>query len=285
MYLNTPPRRTIRLTRRGRLVLIATGAVVAGTAVAVPLLSLDSEGEPDKPTALVIPEGWRAGQIYDAVDKALTLPPGSAKKSLAKANLKLPNDAEGNPEGYLFPATYPLAEKATPESLLSYMVDTANKKFNGAPIAAGAQRNSMNVYQAVTIASIVQAEAATKADMGKVARVVFNRLERGMPLQMDSTLNYALNRSTLRTTSDDTRIDNPYNSYMRMGLPPTPIDNPGEDAMRAAISPTPGDWLYFVTVKPGDTRFTADFAQHQRNVAEFNAQQKGGAGAQTKPAR
>jgi UPF0755 protein len=285
MYLNTPPRRTIRLTRRGRLVLIATGAVVAGTAVAVPLLSLDSEGESAKPTALVIPEGWRAGQIYDAVDKALTLPPGSAKKSLAKANLKLPNDAEGNPEGYLFPATYPLAEKATPESLLSYMVDTANKKFNGAPIAAGAQRNSMNVYQAVTIASIVQAEAATKADMGKVARVVFNRLERGMPLQMDSTLNYALNRSTLRTTSDDTRIDNPYNSYMRMGLPPTPIDNPGEDAMRAAISPTPGDWLYFVTVKPGDTRFTADFAQHQRNVAEFNAQQKGGAGAQTKPAR
>ncbi|MGW3291818.1 endolytic transglycosylase MltG [Streptomyces sp. NPDC001002] len=284
MYLNTPPRRTIRLTRRGRLVLIATGAVVAGTAVAVPLLSLDSEGE-TKPVSLVIPEGWRAGQIYDAVDKALTLPPGSAKKSLAKANLKLPNDAEGNPEGYLFPATYPLTEKATPESLLSYMVDTANKKFNGAPVAAGAQRNSMNVYQAVTIASIVQAEAATKADMGKVARVVFNRLERGMPLQMDSTLNYALNRSTLRTTSDDTRIDNPYNSYMRMGLPPTPIDNPGEDAMRAAISPTPGDWMYFVTVKPGDTRFTADFAQHQRNVAEFNAQQKGGANTQAKSGR
>lgn len=257
---------------------------MAGTAVAVPLLSLDSEGE-TKPVSLVIPEGWRAGQIYDAVDKALTLPPGSAKKSLAKANLKLPNDAEGNPEGYLFPATYPLTEKATPESLLSYMVDTANKKFNGAPVAAGAQRNSMNVYQAVTIASIVQAEAATKADMGKVARVVFNRLERGMPLQMDSTLNYALNRSTLRTTSDDTRIDNPYNSYMRMGLPPTPIDNPGEDAMRAAISPTPGDWMYFVTVKPGDTRFTADFAQHQRNVAEFNAQQKGGANTQAKSGR
>ncbi|MDH6217996.1 endolytic transglycosylase MltG [Streptomyces pseudovenezuelae] len=284
MYQNTPPRRTIRLTRRGRLALIATGAVVAGTAVAVPLLSLDSEGE-SKPTSLVIPEGWRAGQIYDAVDKVLALPPGSAKKSLAKANLKLPNDAEGNPEGYLFPATYPLAEKATPESLLSYMVDTANKKFNGAPVAAGAQRNSMNVYQAVTIASIVQAEAATKADMGKVARVVFNRLERGMPLQMDSTLNYALNRSTLRTTADDTRIDNPYNSYMRMGLPPTPIDNPGEDAMRAAITPTPGDWLYFVTVKPGDTRFTADFAEHQRNVAEFNAQQKDGASTQPKPTK
>ncbi|WP_437067181.1 endolytic transglycosylase MltG [Streptomyces sp. enrichment culture] len=275
MQMNTPPRSSIRLTRRGRIVLIATGAVVAGTAVAVPLLTLGGEQQA-KPTSLVIPEGWRASQIYAAVDKALELPPGTTKKSLAKANLKLPNDAEGNPEGYLFPATYPLQEKATPESLLTYMVDTANKKFNGAPIAAGAQRNAMNVYQAVTIASIVQAEASTKEDMGKVARVIFNRLERGMPLQMDSTINYALGRSTLRTTLADTRLESPYNSYQRMGLPPTPIANPGEDAVRAAISPTPGDWLYFVTVKPGDTRFTADYAEHQRNVAEFNAQQKKG---------
>ena len=273
MQKNTPPRSTIRLTRRGRIALVATGAVVVGTAVAVPLLILAPE-EDGRPTTLVIPEGWRASQVYAAVDKALALPAGSTKKSLAKAALKLPNDAEGNPEGYLFPATYPLQEKTTPEKLLALMVDTANEKFNGAPIAAGAQRNAMNVYQAVTIASIVQAEAATKADMGKVARVVFNRLERGMPLQMDSTINYALGRSTVRTTASDTRIDSPYNSYQRMGLPPTPIDNPGEEAMRAAINPPPGDWLYFVTVRPGDTRFTADYAEHQRNVAAFNTYRK-----------
>lgn len=276
MQMNTPPRSTIRLTRRGRVALIATGAVVAGTAVAVPLLSLEGEGDA-RPTSLVIPEGWRSGQIYEAVDKVLALPVGTTKKSIAKAGLKLPNDAEGNPEGYLFPATYPLKEKATPESLLSFMVNTANQKFNGAPVAAGAQRNAMNVYQAVTIASIVQAEAASKADMGKVARVIFNRLERGMPLQMDSTINYALNRATLKTTTSDTRLDSPYNSYQRMGLPPTPIDNPGEEAMHAAINPPPGDWLYFVTVKPGDTRFAATYEEHQRNVAEFNAAQKNSA--------
>ncbi|MEU9308415.1 endolytic transglycosylase MltG [Streptomyces sp. NPDC048256] len=274
MQMNTPPRSTIRLTRRGRLVLIATGAVVAGTAVAVPLLSLESPKEKPKPATLVIPEGWRASQVYEAVDKALALPPGTTRNVLPKAGLKLPNAAEGNPEGYLFPATYPLDKKATPQTLLSYMVATANKKFNAPPTAAGAQRNAMNVYQTVTIASLVQAEAATKADMGKVARVVFNRLERGMPLQMDSTINYALNRFTLKTTETDTRVESPYNSYQRMGLPPTPIDNPGEEAMRAAISPTPGDWLYFVTVKPGDTRFTASYAEHQRNVAEFNRNQQ-----------
>ncbi|WP_345627403.1 endolytic transglycosylase MltG [Streptomyces thinghirensis] len=279
MQTNTPrrstrgTRRTIRLTRRGRIALIVTGAVVAGTAVAVPLLTTDDEGE-SRPTSLVIPEGWRATQVYEAVDKTLALPPGTTKKSLAKANLKLPNDAEGNPEGYLFPATYPLGENPTPEKLLTAMVDTANKKFTGAPVAAGAQRNALNVYQAVTIASIVQAEAADEEDMGKVARVVFNRLERGMPLQMDSTINYALGRSTLETSTKDTKVDSPYNSYQRMGLPPTPIDNPGDEAMSAAINPTPGDWLYFVTVKPGDTRFTADYAEHQRNVAEFNRVQE-----------
>ncbi|MER6707802.1 endolytic transglycosylase MltG [Streptomyces fumanus] len=247
---------------------MVAGAVVAGTAVAVPLLTTGEKTD-GRPKTLVIPEGRRAAQVYRAVDKALALPPGTTRKSLAKADLKLPEDAEGNPEGYLFPATYPLDDGATPEKLLTAMVDTANRRFNGAPVAAGAERNAMNVYQAVTIASLVQSEAATEADMGKVARVIFNRLERGMPLQLDSTLNYALNRSTLATTREDTKIDSPYNSYQRMGLPPTPIANPGEAAMRAAIDPTPGDWLYFVTVRPGDTRFTADYREHQRNVAEF----------------
>ncbi len=272
MQMNTPSRSTIRLTRRGRLALVATGAVVAGTAVAVPLLTMGDGGDP-RPTTLKIPEGRRASQVYTAVDKALELPAGTTEKSVVKARLKLPIEAEGNPEGYLFPATYPLEEKTTPEKLLSQMVDTANRKFNGAPVAAGAQRNAMNVYQAVTVASIVQAEAPTKADMGKVARVIFNRLERGMPLQMDSTVNYALGRSTLRAKVTDTGLDSPYNSYERMGLPPTPIDNPGEAAMQAAINPTPGDWLYFVTVKPGDTRFTADQEEHRRNVAESEARQ------------
>ena len=257
-----------RLTRRGRVALLATGAVVAATAVTVPLLIVEA-GKAHRPP-LVIPEGWRAGQIYRAVDKALALPPGATKKSLLKADLKLPDDAEGNPEGYLFPATYPVAEDATPQSLLRFMVDTANKRFRGGPITAGAQRNAMNTYQVVTAASIIQSEAATKDDMHKVARVIFNRLERGMPLQMDSTLNYALNRSTLDTTTSDTKLRSPYNSYARMGLPPTPIANPGEDAMRAAINPTPGDWLYFVTVKPGDTRFTSSYEEHLKNVAEFN---------------
>ncbi|MEV5610147.1 endolytic transglycosylase MltG [Streptomyces sp. NPDC052225] len=277
MLNETPRRSTIRLTRRGRVALMATGAVVAATAVAVPLAL--AGGDDGRPTALTIPEGWRSGQIYDAVDKALELPAGTTKKAVPKAGLKLPGDAGGNPEGYLFPATYPLTDKSTPQSVLSYMVNTANKKYGGgAKTTAGADRDAMNLYQTVTIASIVEAEADNAQDMGKVARVIYNRLEHGMPLQMDSTINYALGRSTLATSDKDTKLDSPYNTYARMGLPPSPIGNPGEQALKAAISPAQGDWLYFVTVKPGDTRFTADFAEQQRNVAEFNKNQAKAAG-------
>ncbi|MCM2415556.1 endolytic transglycosylase MltG [Streptomyces sp. RKAG290] len=270
---DTPRRRKLRPTRRGRLVLLIAAVLVLGVAAAVlvPLLTR----EPERTRSLVVPEGWRASQVYAAVDKVLGESSGTTEKALATADLPLPAEAKGNPEGYLFPATYPVTDDSTPQSLLRYMVDTAVERFGAEHITAGAQRNNVTVYQTVTIASVVQAEADTAADMGKVARVVHNRLARDMPLQMDSTLNYALNRSTLDTTAGDTKIDSPYNSYARKGLPPTPIGNPGEQAMAAAISPTAGRWLYFVTVAPGDTRFTDDYAEQQRNVAEFNRNRHG----------
>ncbi|MEU6990213.1 endolytic transglycosylase MltG [Streptomyces sp. NPDC046465] len=267
MQTKTPRRGTIRLTRRGRIALIAIGAAAAATAVAVPLLLPDDDTGPQ---SLTIPEGWRSGQVYAAVDKALGVPTGTTKKALPEAGLKLPREARGNPEGYLFPATYPIGSGSTPASVLSYMVNTAHKKFGGGQVTAGAGHNAVNLYQTVTIASMIEAEAGSKGEMGKVARVIYNRLDQGMPLQMDSTINYALNRSTLATSERDTKISSPYNTYARMGLPPTPISNPGEEAIRAAVNPAPGNWLYFVTVKPGDTRFTASFQEHQKNVREFN---------------
>jgi UPF0755 protein len=217
--------------------------------------------------ALTIPEGWRAGQVYQAVDQALALPVGTTQKAVPKAHLKLPSEAGGNPEGYLSPGDYPVATDTTPEALLSRMVQVADAKSRGS-VAAGAESNAMNVYQAVTIASLVQAEAATPEDMGKVARIIYNRLGRGMPLQLDSTINYALNRPRARISEQDTKLNSPYNSFSRMGLPPTPIGNPGDKAIQAAINPTPGDWLYFVTVKPGDTRFSASYQEQMGNVAE-----------------
>ncbi|MFD7014243.1 endolytic transglycosylase MltG [Streptomyces sp. NPDC059928] len=270
----SPTRPRSRPTRRKQL-LLALLALLLAVAGAVLVLVLRETGAPVR--TLVVPEGWRASQVYAAVDKRLDLPPGTTKGAAATTHLKLPPEAKGNPEGYLFPATYPVKDDATPGGLLQYMVETANNRFSRDRIAAGAQRARMTVYQAVVIAGIVQAEADSPADMGKVSRVIHNRLARGMPLQMDSTLNYALHRSTLTTTTADTKTDSPYNTYEHKGLPPTPIGNPGQQAVDAAINPAPGNWLYFVTVGPGDTRFTDSYAQHQLNVSEFNERRRNAA--------
>ncbi|MFE4857743.1 endolytic transglycosylase MltG [Streptomyces sp. NPDC056670] len=265
----TAYRRRPRLTRRGRLLLLLFALLLVAGVVLVLVL----RGTRAPARTLLVPEGWRASQVYAAVDKRLDVPPGTTERAATTADLKLPAEAKGNPEGYLFPATYPVTDDTTPGGLLAYMVETANKRFGQDRITAGAKGGGLTVYQTVTIAGIVQAEADTTADMGKVSRVIRNRLARGMPLQMDSTLNYALNRSTLATTTGDTRIDSPYNTYEHKGLPPTPIANPGQDAVEAAVNPTPGDWLYFVTVAPGDTRFTDSYAQQRLNVREFNENQ------------
>lgn len=251
--------------------------MVLGAAVLVPvLLLMGGGGKGPGPTAsLVVPEGRRAVEVYASIDKVLAVPPGTTRRAAASAHLELAGPAHGNPEGYLFPATYPVDGHTTPAGLLAFMVDTANKKLGADHIRAAAAHGGMSTYQAVTVASIVQAEAATPSDMGRVARVVLNRLARNMPLQMDSTLNYALHRSTLDTTDGDTKVRSPYNTYAHKGLPPTPIGNPGDTALKAVSAPPRGNWLYFVTVKDGDTRFATSYAQQQENVKEFNANQRG----------
>jgi Predicted periplasmic solute-binding protein len=101
--------------------------------------------------------------------------------------------------------------------------------------------------------------------------VAYNRLEQGLPLQFDSTVNYALGTSTLLVTEDMLDVDSPYNTYRVTGLPPTPINSPGQEAIEAALNPEAGDWLYFVTVDPRtlETRFTASYEEFLVFKAEF----------------
>ncbi len=229
--------------------------------------------DPANANGLTIPEGWRGYQIYAAIDTKLGLPEGTAQRTAQEqgAELGLPDFTNGSPEGYLFPATYSVTDSTTAIDLLKQMVERAGKEFSRDDAGVVAQNLGQTVYGLITVASMVQGEADNTEDMGKVARVIYNRLAKGMPLQLDSTINYALGRSTLNTTVTETKLDSPYNTYLHPGLPPTPISNPGRQAIMAALDPTPGDWLYFVTVKRGDTRFTDSFDVHQRNVAEFNA--------------
>ncbi|GAA0687085.1 hypothetical protein GCM10010193_46240 [Kitasatospora atroaurantiaca] len=231
--------------------------------------------DPANANALTIPEGRRAEQIYAALDDKLKLPAGTAQSTAKQhaAELGLPGYTHGNAEGFLFPATYPVTGETTVLGLLRQMVAQAGKVFGSDGVEGAADANGQSPYGVVTIASLVQGESDNPEDMAKVARVVYNRLAKGMPLQLDSAINYALGRATLTTTETDTKLDSPFNTYLHTGLPPTPIANPGRDAIQAATRPAEGDWLYFVTVRPGDTRFTDSFEQQQKNVEEFNAYQ------------
>ena len=127
--------------------------------------------------------------------------------------------------------------------------------------------------EALTVASLVQAEVAVR-DFGKASRVVRNRLDQGMTLGFDSTINYALGSDDLTLLDEQLQVDSPYNTYVNAGLPPGPINSPGEAAMEAAINAPDGDWLYFVAAAPGSdkTRFTASYEEFLVFKDEFYAQ-------------
>jgi uncharacterized YceG family protein len=229
---------------------------------------------PSSQDSLIIPEGWRATRIYDAVDQKLGLPSGTTANAAKNSDLGLPSYANGNPEGFLFPIKYSIGKSTKPVDFLKQMVQQAEAEYGKDDLEAQAAKVGKSPYEIIIIASLIQAEAQEKGDFFKVSRVIYNRLQQNMALGFDSTINYAKGRSTLHTTSADTHFDSPYNTYLHKGLPPGPIDNPGHQAIEAALAPIDGNWLYFVTVKPGDTRFTNDPAQHQRNVADFNKYQQ-----------
>ncbi|HZG06609.1 MAG TPA: endolytic transglycosylase MltG [Streptomyces sp.] len=235
--------------------------------------------DPSSQNSLIIAEGKRASEIYALIDEKLGLAKGTTEKTAEKADLGLPEWAGGNPEGFLFPAKYTVGEKTRPEDLLREMVERAEKEFAKIDLETQAAKLDKTPYEIIIIASLIQAEAQEDDEFGKVARVIYNRLDPGNTatngrLEFDSTINYALGRSTLDVTHEDTDLASPYNTYRNKGLPPGPIDNPGHQAFEAALNPTEGDWLYFVTVKPGDTRFTDNIDEHNRNVEEFNAEQR-----------
>ncbi|RBY89057.1 endolytic transglycosylase MltG [Blastococcus sp. TBT05-19] len=181
------------------------------------------------------------------------------------AAIGLPPYADGKLEGFLFPATYDFEPGDTAVDMLSAMVARAEQAFDGLGVPE-AERLTW-----ITKASIVQAEAAGAEDMAKVARVLENRLADGMPLQLDTTVNYANGKGGITTTAADRANPSEYNTYVHTGLPPGAISNPGEDALRAVLAPAEGDWRFFVVVDPdtGDTRFAATKAEHDRNVLLF----------------
>jgi len=240
--------------------------------------ALDILMDPDNilKNTITIPEGLRVEDItalladhtdYDQAqfDKALDDP----------AALGLPDYAEGNPEGYLFPSTYDFGPKETPKAMLSDMVDRWEQAATDADLESAAADLGYTPKELMTVASLVESEASRAEDRAKVARVIYNRLEGDETdglLQIDATVNYAADQELGAVpTTEDLKIDSPYNTYENPGLPPTPIEAPGDAAIEAAAHPADGDWNYYVTVnlRTGETKFAETYDEFLRYKDEL----------------
>jgi UPF0755 protein len=216
---------------------------------------------------VTIPEGWRLSQIVSYLGAKSGIPLSAYAKVLKDpAQLHLPGFANGKPEGYLFPATYDVQPHETALGVLTGMVKRFDQEAANIGLPEAAKQAHLTQAQVVVVASLVQAEGGRLSDYPKIARVIYNRLAHGMPLQLDSTVLYGLNKFGILASDKDLTSPSPYNTYKHKGLPPGPIDSPGAAAIQAVLHPAAGPWLYFVTVNPktGETLYTSSPAQFQQ---------------------
>lgn len=227
---------------------------------------------------LVIPDGWTLSQIAQAVGK---LKGHSAAKFLAAANsgkIRSPYEPAGinNLQGLLYPDTYFIDPQESNKKILLTMVNKFIQQANKVGLSHSQKMVGVSPYQAVIIASIIEKEALRLQDGPKVARVIYNRLHKNMPLQIDATVHFATGNYKPLTYQDLT-VSSAYNTYIHKGLPPGPISTPSLAAIEDALSPASGPWLYYVVVgKNGKEAFSVHYNQQLANSA---LAQKAGAGA------
>jgi UPF0755 protein len=226
---------------------------------------------------ITIPEGLRVVDIVAILAKNTDYSKKQFEKALANPAIGLPDYAEGNPEGYLFPATYEFGPQMEPVDMLTAMVDRWRQAAAKTDLEAKSETLGYTPHEMMTIAAMLEAEG--RGDYTPmIARVIYNRLDNpgnGLTnglLQIDATVNYALGRELVAVpTLEDLEVDSPYNTYKYPGLPPGPIEAPGEAAIEAALNPADGDWLFYVTVDlaTGETKFTASYDEFLSFKAEL----------------
>jgi UPF0755 protein len=232
------------------------------------------EKAPGEQVVLRVIEGWRLTEIAAAVEKAfpkitkdqfLAAAVVGTRKNAVLAGL----DAKTPLEGFLFPDTYFFR----PDASAAEIVDTLLTLFEqraGGELANAAKARNMTVYDLVKLASIVEREARDRKESATIAGVYQNRLDIGMKLDADPTIQYALG-DWRELTLDDLKLDSPYNTYLNAGLPPTPIASPGQSALDGAAHPEKHDYLYFVAKNDGtgDHAFAKTLDEQEANRVKY----------------
>jgi UPF0755 protein len=172
-------------------------------------------------------------------------------------------------EGFLMPDTYFFDNEPTPDEVVKRMVEHFETRY-AALVAEVPGADAQDKLKVVTIASLVEEESRVKDERPTVAAVIYNRVDKKMPLDFDSTLQYALDKYGQRLLDSDKQVDSPYNTYRNAGLPPGPISSPGVDALRAALQPSHVDYLFFVSNADGKTHtFSTTLDEHNKAVAKY----------------
>ena len=171
-------------------------------------------------------------------------------------------------EGFLYPSTYYFDENSSEKEVLSTMLSQFNKVYTN-KLRDRQKELNMTTEQVVNLASIVEKEAILDKDRPIIASVFYNRLEIGMPLQSDATIQYIFKERKKIVTYKDLEIDSPYNSYKNKGLPPTPISNPGIESIKATLYPEKTDYLYFVAKMDGGNNYSKNYEDHLKYVKEY----------------
>lgn len=227
------------------------------------LLLPDSRAE----MTLTVPEGFVYWQVFERMESTFGFSMDEIEEAAEDhAGIGLPEEADGEIEGWLAPSTYRFVPSASPTDILNAMVSQTVSNLQSAEVPA-------DEWQEVLIrASIVEKEGLPEY-FGEVARVIDNRItmeDSGINgrLQMDATVNYGQGNTGGMPTEAELQEDTPYNTYLHPGLPPTAIGAPSIDAIRAVLNPPEGDWIYFVTVDlhTGETLFAATLEEHNANV-------------------
>jgi UPF0755 protein len=225
---------------------------------------------------VAIPEGSTLKQ--EAAIAAAKVPTITVPKYLKVTKVRpLPFQLQGYQpgatlEGVLFPATYDVAPGTTATMLVNKQLSAFDSYFAGVDLTRAAKAN-LTAYDVVIIASMIDREVLVPAERPLVAAVIWNRLKKRMPLQIDATVLYALGVNKPVVTLKDLKVDSPYNTYLHRGLPPTPISNPGLAALKAAAAPAAVDYLYYVARNDGTGRhyFTSSYEQFLVDQAKAKA--------------
>lgn len=229
--------------------------------------------------SLTIPEGWDIRAIVPAVARTMKLSEAAVdsatRDSSLRSRLGIPTPTL---EGYLFPETYLLPEGSGATSIVRRLAAEFERRWKPEWTAA-LDSLGMTRHQVVTLASIIEKEARVDSERALISAVYHNRLKRGMLLQADPTVLYALGRHASRVLYRDLEVKSPYNTYRTVGLPPGPIASPGSASIVAALHPAPVPFLYFVAHPDGHHEFRATLREHNEAVRRMRALRRQGAAA------